>query len=223
MNPNLTEIVCIVDRSGSMEAIQSDAEGGLNTFIEEQKKFPGEARLTIAQFDTEYEIVCSRVLIKDAPKYRLRPRGNTALLDALGRTITTLGEQLSKTAEADRPSKIVVVIVTDGMENSSLEYKASKIFEMITHQREKYSWAFMFLAANQDAIKTATGLGMSGASSVSYAHTGVGVRRAYAMASSALKSYRSSGDVNDLTLTPDADDKDDDSKKSKPRGKNKSA
>ena len=119
MKTDLTDITLVVDRSGSMQDIRSDAEGGVNAFIENQAKEPGEALLTLVQFDTEFEFLHTGVPIKDVPRYSLVPRGSTALLDAVGRAINETGERISKLAEAERPALVVFVVMTDGLENSS--------------------------------------------------------------------------------------------------------
>ena len=147
---NLTEIVCIVDRSGSMDAIRKDAQGGFDAFIEEQQKEPGEATVTLAQFDDKYEMVWENKPLVEIKKgdYLLMPRGMTALLDAVGKTVRSVGERLDRTDEDKRPAKVIVTIITDGHENHSKEYKREQIMEMINHQRDKYKWEFLFLAAN---------------------------------------------------------------------------
>lgn len=191
--PNLVEIVCVVDRSGSMDLIKTDAIGGFNHFLEEQKKLPGEARFTLALFDHEYEVLFDNVNIQDVPPLNEAtycPRGSTALLDAIGRAIVTVGGRLSKTPEHERPSKVIVAILTDGLENASSEYKRSKIFEMIKHQGEVYSWAFIFLAANQNAIQEGASLGISTKDSHNFVATGVGVRAAYSCMTQSVVSYR---------------------------------
>src|SRR5262249_34920935 len=152
MRKDLTDITVVVDRSGSMAACQSDAEGGLNTFINEQKRLPGESLFTLVQFDTEYEFVHKGIPIRDVPPYHLVPRGSTALLDAVGRAIIETGERLRNMKEADRPGLVVFVILTDGQENSSREFQLAKIKEMVQHQQDVYKWQFTYLGANQDAF-----------------------------------------------------------------------
>lgn len=163
MRQDLTDITVVLDRSGSMHACQSDSEGGLNRFIDDQKKLPGEAVFTLVQFDTEYEFVHRAVPIRSVPHCTLVPRGNTALLDAVGRAIVETGERLAKTREADRPGLVVFVIVTDGQENSSREFTLAKVREMIAHQQAVYKWQFTYLGANQDAFAEAGALGIAGA------------------------------------------------------------
>jgi hypothetical protein len=160
MNANLTDITLVVDRSGSMEEIRTDAEGGVNSFIADQAKEPGEARLTLVQFDTHYEFLQRGVPISQVPKYQLIPRGGTALLDAVGRAINETGERLASIPEEDRPGLVIFVVMTDGEENSSKEFSKARIKEMIQHQQEFYNWHFTFLGANQDAFAEAGGMGI---------------------------------------------------------------
>jgi hypothetical protein len=163
MRSDLTDITLVVDRSGSMEAVREDAEGGVNAFLREQAQQPGEALLTLVQFDTHYEFVHQGVPVKDAPGYKLVPRGCTALLDAVGRAINETGDRLAKTAETDRPGLVVFVIVTDGHENASREFSKAKVKEMIDRQQSQYHWQFTFLGANQDAFAEAGGMGIDAA------------------------------------------------------------
>lgn len=158
-NKDKTELVLIVDRSGSMMDILEDAQGGINSFIEQQKEGEGEAYLTLCQFDTEYEFVHQGTNVKDVGKYTLVPRGGTALNDAIGRTINETGERLAKLPEDQRPGMVIVMVVTDGMENSSREFSGSKVKEMIAHQRDKYSWNFNFLGVDEASIGLANDLG----------------------------------------------------------------
>jgi uncharacterized protein YegL len=151
----------VVDRSGSMESIKSDAEGGINSFIDQQKQEPGEALLTLVQFDTEYEFVHSGVPVKQIPAFTLVPRGSTALLDAVGRAINETGARLAAMAESQRPALVVFVIVTDGAENSSREFTRDQIRTMVEHQQSAYKWQFTFLAANQDAFAEGASMGIA--------------------------------------------------------------
>ncbi len=168
MRNDLTDITLVVDRSGSMREIQSDAEGGVNAFIEKQAAEPGEALLTLLQFDTEYEFVHKGVPIGQVPKYELAPRGMTALLDAVGRAINETGERLAKMPEPDRPGLVIFVIMTDGLENSSREFTKSQIKEMIQEQQSKYNWHFTFLGADQDAFAEARVIGIDGVYAAQY-------------------------------------------------------
>ncbi len=161
MRADLTDITLVVDRSGSMQSIREDAEGGVNSFITGQAKQPGQASFTLVQFDTEYEFVHRGVPIGQVPAYQLVPRGSTALLDAVGRAINETGERLAAMSEADRPGLVVFVVVTDGQENSSREFTKARIKEMIEHQQTHYSWQFTFLGANQDAFAEGAALGVA--------------------------------------------------------------
>jgi len=191
MKKGLTEIVCIIDRSGSMNGIKKEAEGSFNSFIEKQKKEPGEAMVTLAQFDGEYEILHDGTNIKDVGKYELLPRGMTALLDGIGKTVNTVGDRLSKTDESEKPENVVVCIVTDGGENASREFKPDDIKKIIETQEKEYSWEFIFLAANQDAFDTAQGLGIKMRNTTNFNPTGKGVQAAYATMDTFTSNLRS--------------------------------
>lgn len=174
MRPDLTDITLVVDRSGSMASIQDDAQGGVNAFIAEQAKEPGEALLTLVQFDTEYDFLHKGVPISKVPHYDLCPRGMTALLDAVGRAIIETGQRLAAMNELDRPGLVIFVVMTDGCENSSKEYTKSQIKEMIERQQNKYSWHFTFLGANQDAFAEAGGMGIDAGGAANYGAAKVG-------------------------------------------------
>lgn len=194
MNADFTEIACVVDRSGSMQSISSDAIGGFNSFLESQLAVPGEARLTLVLFDHEYMVLYNGI---DLPRVRpldrttYVPRGTTALLDAVGRTIDDLGARLARTPEPERPAKVIVAILTDGLENASRDYSYTRVAEMIRHQQEIYSWEFIFLAANQDAIAAAGKLSIAAKDAYHFAATGEGVREAYAALSADVGRRRS--------------------------------
>jgi uncharacterized protein YegL len=185
------EIACVIDRSGSMSAIRNDAIGGFNTFLAEQKAVPGEAKLTLVLFDHEYFVLHDAVDIQNVPALKTEdfvPRGTTALFDAVGRTIDSIGARLDKAAT--KPDKVIVVILTDGVENASHDYERSRIAEMIKHQQEKYSWEFVFLAANQDAFKAADALNIKSSNTAGFTASSVGTRSAYTLASNMTKGYR---------------------------------
>ena len=161
MRTDLTDITMVIDRSGSMQSIRTDAEGGINSFIEQQKQEPGETLLTLVQFDTDYEFVHSGVPVQQIPVFTLVPRGSTALLDAVGRAINETGARLAAMEEAQRPGLVVFVIVTDGAENSSREFTRDQIRTMVEHQQSTYKWQFTFLAANQDAFAAGGSMGIA--------------------------------------------------------------
>lgn len=177
------DITVVLDRSGSMESIKSDTIGGFNTFLQEQKDTLDEGDLlTLVQFDDQYEVVHDAVPLEKVEPLDDKtfvPRGWTALLDALGRSINSTGARLAAMKEEDRPKKVIFVIVTDGLENRSKEFKHKQIMEMIEHQSEKYSWDFIYLGANQDAIKVGNSLGIATSDSMTYAATSSGTRGAW--------------------------------------------
>jgi len=168
MQQDLTEIIMVVDRSGSMNDVKKDANIGINRFIKAQRELPGRGNLTLVQFDTEYEFVHRSLPIADVPEYRLEPRGWTALLDALGRAIVETGERLEKMREEDRPGLVVCVIVTDGHENSSREFTLEQIKSMIEHQHDVYKWQFNFLGADAAAFDDAANMGIPMAGAARY-------------------------------------------------------
>lgn len=203
MNNNLTEIVCVLDRSGSMASLTNDAIGGFNSFLDEQKKLPGDARLSLILFDHEYIVQADNAPIQQVEPLTAQtyvPRGSTALLDAIGRAITNVGERLTKTSERDRPSKVIVVILTDGEENASHEYTKQRIADMIKHQQEQYNWRFVYLGVAVDAFADARAFNIP-ANYVTSAgivnnvgtasHTSWGVTEIYSRASSAVTTLRS--------------------------------
>jgi hypothetical protein len=160
MNQNLTEIAFILDRSGSMVALADEAIGAFNSFLNDQKIQPGECRFTLAIFDHEYRLELDGKNVQEAPELNrdiYKPRGTTALLDAIGRTLDDTGQKLSRTPEKDRPAKVIVAVLTDGLDNASRDYSKAKVDEMIQQQRDKYAWNFQFLAASQDAIVSTIG------------------------------------------------------------------
>lgn len=171
MRTDLTDVTVVLDRSGSMSSCQAEAENGVNHFVEEQRKQPGDCTFSLVQFDTEYEFVHRGVKIAEVPKFHLVPRGMTALLDAVGRAINETGVRLSAMNENDRPGLVVFVIVTDGAENSSHEFKKPQIKEMIERQQKDYQWQFTFLGANQDAFGEAAALGINAAAVANYTPT----------------------------------------------------
>lgn len=191
-----TEIIIVMDKSGSMGCCAADAIGGFNQFLEEQKAEPGEANLTLVLFDTTYNIPINGKPIKDVEPLTpetYRPGGNTALNDAVARAIVETGKRLSDMPEEERPNKVICVIVTDGQENSSREHTRAQIQEMVKHQEEKYDWAFIYLGANVDAFAEARHLGISPNGAVSYAAGSIGTRSAYEGSSEAVKRFRRRG------------------------------
>lgn len=183
------EIIDITDRSGSMSSLRNDVITGFNLLLDEQKQVDGQARLTHVQFDDEYslryagsDIQIVEMLTTDT----YQPRGCTALLDAIGRTLQEQGKRIALENWAE---KVIVSIRTDGMENASKEYTKSKIKEMIEHA-ESHGWVFIFSAANQDAFTTGSSYGISGTHTQTFRATGQGVAESYAFATSTMTSLR---------------------------------
>ncbi len=207
MRSDLTDITMVIDRSGSMAHICSDAEGGINTFIESQKAEPGETLLTLVQFDTEYEFVHNGVPINNVPKYKLLPRGSTALLDAVGRAVNETGSRLAAMEESQRPGLVVFVIVTDGHENASQTFTHDKIREMIEHQQSVYSWKFTFLAANQDAFAEAASIGIDSMGAANFSPDKMqGAYRAMAKKMSRMRLASHQGETVQNTFTEEERD-----------------
>lgn len=188
MNENHTEVIIVLDRSGSMQKIRGDMEGGLDRFFEEQRKLPGRCTVTLTQFNDRYEVVYQGRDIQDVPQAGIVPSGNTALLDAVGRTINEVGKRLADTPEAERPGRILFLIITDGRENVSREFRREDIKKMVQHQTEKYSWQFVYLGANQDSFAEASLLGISLAQN--YQATSVGTKDLMSSVTRGTERYR---------------------------------
>ena len=191
MRQDVTSITLIVDRSGSMSSVQQEAENGINHFLDEQKKLPGECLLTLVQFDTDYEVIHAAANIRDIPRFALVPRGMTALLDAVGKAINTTGETLAAIDEAARPGKVICVIVTDGHENSSHEFTKAQIREMIERQRRDYAWEFSFIGADAAAFDEAGAIGIAKQTTGQY--NPAAPQQAYAAVSCSVARYRMGG------------------------------
>ncbi len=165
---DLTHLYFLLDRSGSMQSIKTDTEGGFAAFVEEQRRAVGECRVTLAQFDDQYEIVFADTPVADVGRLDLQPRGSTALLDAMGRLITEAGAALAALPEDQRPGSVVVAIMTDGLENASREWTHPAVKALVEQQTTAYQWQFLYMGADQDAIDVGTGLGVGAAHTVSY-------------------------------------------------------
>jgi len=193
MNENLTEIVVILDRSGSMAGLAKDTIGGFNSFLEKQKLLKGEAKLTLILFDDSYEVCDNAVdikLVSPLTDSAYFARGMTALNDAVGKTINTIGERLKNTKESERPGKVIFLITTDGQENSSKEFKASQIKEMVKRQQETYNWEFVFLGANIDSFAEGDKMGYSLNSTANYEPSVKGMEALYSALSRSVTDTR---------------------------------
>lgn len=188
---NFTDITFILDRSGSMSSLASDVVGGFETFVKDQRNAGENAALTLVQFDDQYEVVFANRPIMDAPTtIQFAPRGSTALLDAIGRTINDVGARLSKTPENDRPNKVLFIVMTDGYENASREFTNVKVKELVEHQKTKYQWDFVFLGANMDSFSVGGSMGVSSFGTVNFVATSAGVRSGLQAASYYTSSAR---------------------------------
>ena len=158
MKQNLTELVFILDRSGSMAGLEKDTIGGYNAMLEQQRKVDGECIITTVLFDNHYSLLHDRIDIRAVKPITGKDYfvgGSTALLDAIGKTIQKIATAQKNTAEDYRAEKVMFVIITDGAENASREYSASQVKEIIQRQKERFHWEFIFLGANIDAVETA--------------------------------------------------------------------
>lgn len=165
---NKTAIALVIDRSGSMGSIRQEAENSVNEYIREQKELDGELLIEIVDFDNTVETQIPLTSADNVSKYTLTPRGLTALHDAMGQTINSLGAKLAAMPENERPGRVLFVTVTDGGENASREFDAGRVKALVKRQTDKYGWDFVFLAANQDAIVVGGALGHSTGSSLTF-------------------------------------------------------
>ena len=196
MNEKLTELVFILDRSGSMAGLESDTIGGFNSLIDRQRKEEGEALISAVLFDDKAEVLYDRI-----PVNRIEPmndsqyyvRGCTALLDALGGAIHHIGNVHKYAREEDRPVKTIFIITTDGLENASRIYSYDKVKAMVERQRERYGWEFLFLGANMDAIAAAGRFGIQADRAVNYECDGAGTQLNYDVLSETITQVRGCG------------------------------
>lgn len=179
-DPRYTAVSLLIDRSGSMCAIQTAAQDAINEFIIGQASAArqgGDKRsIRLATFDNTLEVVHTSRAAAECPKFRLEPRGTTALLDSMGRTIHDFGVELAAMPAAERPATVIFAVMTDGLENASREYKYDQIAAIVRRQEAAYKWQFLYLGANQDAIKTARDLGIDADHSITYSATDRGTQ-----------------------------------------------
>ena len=200
MKKNLTELVFILDRSGSMAGLEPDTIGGFNAMIEKQRKEPGEAYVSTILFDNERQVIHDRVDIQAVnpltPK-EYYVRGCTALLDAVGKAIHHIGNVHKYAREEDRPEKTLFIITTDGMENASREYTYERVQKMIEHEKEKYGWEFIFLGANIDAAREAARFGIDETRAANYHADSKGTAVIYDAMNNVVGNYRAFRTVNE--------------------------
>ena len=195
MKKNLTELVFILDRSGSMAGLEADTIGGFNAMLEKQRKEPGKAVISTVLFDNETEVIHDRVSLDRVPALTEKEyyvRGCTALLDAVGGAIHHIGNVHKYAREEDRPGKTLFVITTDGLENASRRYTYDKVKSMIERQREKYGWEFLFLGANIDAAREAARFGIRADCAADYHADSIGTEAVYESVCEAVCQVRRS-------------------------------
>ena len=199
MNKNLTELVFILDRSGSMSGLEKDTIGGFNAMIEKQKAEAGEAIISTVLFDTYTEVIHDRLPLGSVPKMTEKEyyvRGCTALLDAVGDAIHHIGLVHKYAREEDRPGKTLFVITSDGMENASRRYSYDKVKSMINRKKEKYGWEFLFLGANIDAAREAARFGIDADRAANYHADSKGTEVIYKAVNETVCNFRASRPVN---------------------------
>lgn len=202
MNKNLTEIAFILDRSGSMQSVTHAAISGFNHFLRDQQAAPGQALLTLVLFDDEYLVPAENLPVQEVVGLNTDtyvPRNSTALLDAIGTTIERMGTRLANTLESDRPAKVIVAILTDGLENASEKFTWKQIAAMIRHQTDRYAWEFLFLGANQDAIATAANLSIAANNASAFAADAEGVKSSQKALSRKAAAHRAMASGLDLS------------------------
>ncbi|MDR1623190.1 MAG: VWA domain-containing protein [Synergistaceae bacterium] len=193
MKTDLTELVFILDRSGSMGGLESDTIGGFNSMLDKQRLESGDCRLTTVLFDHEYEVLHDRIDLKAVSPMTEEEyfvRGSTALLDAVGKTIHKIDSVQERTAEEYRAEKVLFIITTDGMENASRKYTYEKIKSMVERRREKCGWEFIFLGADIDAVETGGRLGIARTRARKYRKDGEGVHKNYHALNEVVREFR---------------------------------
>lgn len=209
MKDNLTELVFILDKSGSMHGLEGDTIGGFNSMLDKQKAVPGDALVTTALFSDEYELLHDRTAIQGVKPLTAREYcvgGCTALLDAIGRTIDKIERAHKNTDEAERPGHTVFVITTDGLENASREYGRNRIKQLVSQKQEKDGWEFLFLGANMDAIAAAADIGIQATHAAQFVCDAVGTRTHYNSLNDALESLRCSAPLTAAWKAPIEED-----------------
>lgn len=216
---NMTDITVVLDRSGSMQSCRQGVIDGFNAFVEDQRKTPGDGRWTLIQFDSQetyfpqfemwlprstmhklcYDVIFDGLLESEVPKLtaeRFVPRGGTPLRDAVCRAIDETGERLAKMNEADRPDKVMMLIMTDGEENTSSIFSDEDMRKKIQHQRDVYNWRIQFVGANQDAVKVGTSYGVSRHMCMNFESTNKGTAKAYNSIASGTRDWKLDGNAD---------------------------
>lgn len=192
------QIICILDRSGSMRHLTEDTVGGYNSFLAKQRQEKGKAEVTTILFDDQYEKITDAMDIKKVPDLTTKEyyaRGTTALLDAIGRTVTNALGKMNQEGICPAKRRVLVLIMTDGKENNSREYQKKDVKSMIEMASKEYNWNFIFMGANIDSIAEANAIGIDADHAVNYDHTGRGVKKTFSRMNAAAKEMRETGTV----------------------------
>lgn len=204
MKKNLTELVYILDKSGSMQGLEKDTIGGYNAMLAQQRTVEGDCVITTVLFDNQYQLLHDRIDIRAVRPLTQREYfvgGSTALLDAIGKTIDKIHTAQKNTAEDYRAERVLFVIITDGAENASRRYSAMQVKKMIQQQKEQYGWEFIFLGANMDAVETAGQFGIDADRAADYVPDGEGTALNFRMMSQAAEAFRVCGTIPPECLT----------------------
>lgn len=205
MKKGLTEMVFILDRSGSMSGLESDTIGGFNAMIQKQRTASGEALVSTVLFDDQSEVIHDRVRLDAVEKLTEKEyyvRGCTALIDAIGGAIHHIGNVHKYIRPDDVPEHTIFVITTDGMENASHNYSSAEVKRMIEEKKERYNWEFLFLGANIDAVETAKSFGINSNRAVNFISDPIGTRLNYSVVGEAIYSMRESEPLSDSWMEP---------------------
>jgi len=202
-NENYTHIAFVVDRSGSMSGIASSMREGFDEFMQGQLDVEGDATVTLARFDNEYELVHDMVEIGQVGPLELVPRGSTALLDGMGMTMNSVRAQITEMDDAERPARCIFIFITDGGENASREYSRDRVFQMIQdcQNDDEINYEFIFLGANQDAISAGHSFGIRADASMTYGANNSGTRSVYDSLSRGVTEYRTCAVAKEATLS----------------------
>lgn len=190
---NFTDIIFIIDRSGSMMGIESDMQGGINSFIRNQEESTDENRCNVSlyEFDTVYNVVYENVPVQDVREYTLVPRGGTALLDAVGKTINSRKSYYNSLPIKRKPNKVIFVIVTDGHENASNEFNREKVNQLVKEQKEKENWEFVFIGSGLEDFSDSHAMGMKMSNNKTFAKSSVGTQALWGACGQSVGTYRS--------------------------------
>lgn len=199
-NQNLTLIAFLLDRSGSMQSIKSDVVGGFDAFLAEQRAGEGDCRVTLAQFDDQYEVVYRAVPVSEVSPLELNPRSSTALLDSMGKLITDTAAEIAALAEDDKPGSVIIAIMTDGLENASHEWSRPAIKSLVEQQTNEFGWEFLYMGADQDAVEVGKDLGVKAEQAVTYSRGKS--REAMAAMSGNVRGYRTAKIVDGAAAMP---------------------